>query len=132
MITVTAEKKNRDKALAQASQRRSSSSSESMDVDDTDIDTLEIKGLSDTGASSSDEDGSKRKRRPQESSPSENVRTGKRPSLTPLPPPGMMDPASVTDKDLSQLVVFQDNKALMFTVIGLLALQVPLYIKSLR
>ncbi|GJJ78040.1 arginyl-tRNA---protein transferase [Entomortierella parvispora] len=115
MITVTAEKKNREKVLAQASQRRSSSSSESMDVDETDINTLDVKGLSDTGASSSDEDGTKRKRRPHESSPGENTRTGKRPSLTPLPPPGMMDPALVTDKDLSQLVVFQDNKALMLT-----------------
>jgi len=132
MITVTAEKKNRDKVLAQASQRRPSSSSESMDVDETDLETLEVKALSDNGASSSDEDGSKRKRRPQESSPGENARTGKRPSLTPLPPPGMMDPASVTDKDLSQLVVFQDNKALMLTVTRLLALQVPLYINGLR
>lgn len=120
MITMTAEKKMREKILAQASQRRSSSSSEHMEVDDTDVDSLEIKGQSDAGASSSDEDGSKRKRRPQESSVGEHARTGKRPSLTLLPPPGMMDPAEVTDKDLSQLVVFQDNKALMLTVIGFL------------
>ncbi|KAI1319282.1 Arginyl-tRNA--protein transferase 1 [Mortierella claussenii] len=56
------------------------------------------------------------------SSPSEYMRGGKRPSLTPppstlssLPPPGMMNPEDVSDQDLSQLVVFKDDKAMMLT-----------------
>ncbi|KAG0045203.1 Arginyl-tRNA--protein transferase 1 [Gryganskiella cystojenkinii] len=115
MITVSAEKKRREKALELASYRRSSSSSENMDVDDSDVESLGIKGQSDTGASSSDEDGVKRKRGPPESAATDYIRSGKRASLTPLPPPGMMDPDMVTEKELSQLVVFQDNKALMLT-----------------
>lgn len=71
----------------------------------------------------SGEEGYKRKR-PQDGSPapSEYARSGKRPSLTPpptpslLPPPGMMNPADVTDQDLSQLVVFQGDKAMMLIV----------------
>ena len=73
--------------------------------------------------SGSDEERHKRKRAQEGSpAPSEYMRSGKRPSLTSLPPmsslppPGMMNPDDVTDQNLSQLVIFKGDKAMMLTV----------------
>jgi hypothetical protein len=96
-----------------------------METDPVDIEALGIREQHEQGSGSSDEEGfvyNKRKR-PQDGSPAplEYMRSGKRPSLTPsplssLPPPGMMNPDDVTIQDLSQIVVFQDDKAMMLTV----------------
>ncbi|KAG0291223.1 Arginyl-tRNA--protein transferase 1 [Dissophora globulifera] len=82
-----------------------------------------------SGFVGSDQEGHpSRKRQRQEgaSMPSEDMRSGKRPSWTPppphsltagssLPPPGMMNPDDVTEQDLSQLVVFQGDQAMKLT-----------------
>lgn len=93
-----------------------------VDLDSHDVEALGVRELLNQGTgnnANSDEDGHKRKRSADSSI--EVMRSGKRPSLTPpplstLPPPGMMNPEDVTDQELSQLVVFQDDRAMMLSV----------------
>ncbi|KAF9432649.1 Arginyl-tRNA--protein transferase 1 [Entomortierella beljakovae] len=117
LITMVAEKKAREKSSKMAHGKQTDDCT--MDTDPTIVDTLAAQGNTSGGC---DEESYKRKR-PQDGSPapSEFTRNRKRPSLTPppvsstLPPPGMMDPNNVTDHDLSQLVIFQANEAMMLT-----------------
>ncbi|KAF9183158.1 Arginyl-tRNA--protein transferase 1 [Haplosporangium sp. Z 11] len=122
LITMAVERRAREKARKLAISPISPAPAETslMDVDSSDIEALGVQERNEDG--SSDEEGHKRKRSQHEQlTPSESLRCRKRPSLTPppptssLPPPGMMNPEDVTDQDLSQLVVFQDDKAMMFT-----------------
>ncbi|KAF9175141.1 Arginyl-tRNA--protein transferase 1, partial [Mortierella sp. AD010] len=125
LITMVAEKRAREKTKETLPKADTEGQVEScpMETDAPAIDTLGIhEQRRVSGSGSSDEESYKRKR-PQDGSPapSEYMRSGKRPSLTPpptsphLPPPGMMNPDDVSDKDLSQLVVFQGDKAMMLT-----------------
>ncbi|KAF8954787.1 Arginyl-tRNA--protein transferase 1 [Entomortierella lignicola] len=120
LITMVAEQKAREKIMGSSSKAvEEQTDTYSME---TDTPMTNASGIQEHRESGSDEEGCKRKR-PQDGSPapSEYMRSGKRPSLTPppmsslLPPPGMMDPNNVTDQDLSQLVIFQREKAMMLT-----------------
>ncbi|KAF9103736.1 Arginyl-tRNA--protein transferase 1 [Mortierella sp. GBA35] len=126
LITMAAERRAREKL--QGSKGLSPSyDSGPMEEDSTDaVEGLRVQvrvnHTSSSNSNSGDEEGHKRKRSEEIShTPTEFVRNGKRPSLTPppsdsfLPPPGMMNPDNVTDRDLSQLVVFQGDRALMLT-----------------
>ncbi|KAF9920731.1 Arginyl-tRNA--protein transferase 1 [Linnemannia zychae] len=110
LITMVAEKRAREKSL-QGFQNEIDLTGEGLNTRDQIDHELSI-----------DDDGHKRKRSDDISyTPKELMRSGKRPSLTPPPsnlfssPPGMMNPDNVTDHDLSQLVVFQGDRALMLT-----------------
>ncbi|KAF8925864.1 Arginyl-tRNA--protein transferase 1 [Dissophora ornata] len=120
LITMAAERRAREKTRERTPLilRKDSCS---METDVSEVESLGIPEQREHGLGSGDEEGYKRKR-PQDGlfTPSEHLRSGKRPSLTPppmssLPPPGMMNPDDVTDQDLSQLVVFQGDQALMLT-----------------
>ncbi|KAF9199760.1 Arginyl-tRNA--protein transferase 1 [Haplosporangium sp. Z 27] len=121
LITMVAEQRAREKIMGSSSKAvEEQTDTYSME---TDTPMTNASGIQEHHRESgSDEEGCKRKR-PQDGSPapSEYMRSGKRPSLTPppmsslLPPPGMMDPNNVTDQDLSQLVIFQGEKAMMLT-----------------
>ncbi|KAG0276453.1 Arginyl-tRNA--protein transferase 1, partial [Linnemannia gamsii] len=125
LITMAAERRAREKSRGSKGFSPSSNDSGHMELDsstDTDIEGLSVQDHADHALSSSDEEGHKRKRSEEFShTPKELMRSGKRPSLTPppsdsvLPPPGMMSPDDVTDRDLSQLVVFQGDRASMLT-----------------
>jgi len=126
LITMAAERRAREKSHgSKRSTPSSNDDSSPMELDSSsDLEGLRVQELADYTLSSCDDEGHKRKRSSSVSSytPTEVMRSGKRPSLTPppsdslLPPPGMMDPDDVTDRDLSQLVVFQGDHALMLTV----------------
>ncbi|KAF9143659.1 Arginyl-tRNA--protein transferase 1 [Mortierella sp. GBA39] len=125
LITMAAERRAREKSSGSKGSSPSSSDSGHMELDSST--EVEVEGLSaqnhpDHALNSSDEEGHKRKRSNEFShTPKELMRSGKRPSLTSpssdslLPPPGMMNPDDVTDRDLSQLVVFQGDRATMLT-----------------
>ncbi|KAG0197610.1 Arginyl-tRNA--protein transferase 1 [Mortierella sp. GBA30] len=117
LITIAAERKARGKPTYS-----SPPSSSPMELDPYGIEGLGVREHpAYRSLGSSDEDGHKRKRSEDGPTvPLEAVRSGKRPSLTPSPPsppppPGMMDPHGVSDQDLSQLVVFQGDRAMMLT-----------------
>ncbi|KAG0014566.1 Arginyl-tRNA--protein transferase 1 [Podila clonocystis] len=113
LITMVAEKRIKSK--------EHSEQASPMDVDDQDmVDSLQVQDRD--HSESIDNDGNhKRKRDPDSLRSMDYVRSGKRPSLTPPltstppPPPGMMDPNEVTNSDLSQLVIFEQGKAMMLT-----------------
>ncbi|KAG9066307.1 Arginyl-tRNA--protein transferase 1 [Linnemannia hyalina] len=125
LITMAAERRAREKSSGSKGSSPSSNDCSHMELDSST--EVEVEGLSaqnhlDHALSSSDEEGHKRKRSNEFShTPKELMRSGKRPSLTSpssdslLPPPGMMNPDDVTDRDLSQLVVFQGDRATMLT-----------------
>lgn len=123
---MAAERRAREKSRGSKGSSPCSNDSGHMELDsltETDVEGLSVQDHSDHALSSSDEEGHKRKRSEEFShTPKELMRSGKRPSLTPppsdsvLPPPGMMNPDDVTDHDLSQLVVFQGDRASMLTV----------------
>ncbi|KAK3808653.1 MAG: arginine-tRNA-protein transferase [Benniella sp.] len=123
LITMAAEKRAREKTK-ESSPPTVQIDSCPMETDTSDVEASGIREQHEQGSGSSDEDGfvyNKRKR-PQDGSPapSEYMRSGKRPSLTPpplssLPPPGMMNPEDVTIQDLAQIVVFQNDRAMMLT-----------------
>ncbi|KAF9981865.1 Arginyl-tRNA--protein transferase 1 [Modicella reniformis] len=141
LITITAEKRAREKTstIKEEQQRVAVDDNRSSccPMETEDAPDIEALGIREPPPShSSDEEGggeregegfsyNKRKRSLQDGSPapSEYMRSGKRPSLTPppgpplslLPPPGMMNPDDVTDQDLSQIVVFQNDNAMMLT-----------------
>ncbi|KAF9576243.1 Arginyl-tRNA--protein transferase 1 [Mortierella alpina] len=127
LITIEAERKARIKSKDphHSDITTTSTTGCTMDVDlNLDSDDVESLGVREhfnegmSSNSSGDEDGHKRKRSADSST--EAMRSGKRPSLTPpppscLPPPGMMNPDDVTEQDLSQLVVFQGDRAMMLS-----------------
>ncbi|CAO3570125.1 unnamed protein product [Mortierella alpina] len=125
LITIEAERKARIKSKDSHPSASTNASTAAcpmdLDLDSEDIEALGVREHSNDGMDnsiSSDEDGHKRKRSADSST--EAMRSGKRPSLTPpppstLPPPGMMDPEDVTDRELSQLVVFQGDRAMMLS-----------------
>ncbi|KAF9130568.1 Arginyl-tRNA--protein transferase 1 [Mortierella sp. 14UC] len=133
LITMAAERRAREKSQGSKGLSPSSNQSGQMEVDSTnDAEGLGAQDQNDHAlgnskngnaiSNSSDEEGHKRKRSEDIlHTPKELMRSGKRPSLTPppsdslLPPPGMMNPDDVTDRDLSQLVVFQGDRASMLT-----------------
>ncbi|KAK3842017.1 MAG: arginine-tRNA-protein transferase [Linnemannia gamsii] len=128
LITMAAERRAREKSQSSKGSSPSSNESGHMEVDLTsDAERVGAQdhsnqGLGNSNNSISDEEGHKRKRSDDISlTPKELMRGGKRPSLTPppsdslLPPPGMMNPDDVTDRNLSQLVVFQGDHASMLT-----------------
>ncbi|KAG9321465.1 hypothetical protein KVV02_003592 [Mortierella alpina] len=125
LITIEAERKARIKSKvfyhSAATNPSTTTCPMELDLDSDDIEALGVRNLLNDGMgsnTSSDEDGHKRKRSADSST--EAMRSGKRPSLTPpplpsLPPPGMMNPDDVTDQELSQLVVFQGDQAMMLS-----------------
>jgi hypothetical protein len=126
LITMAAERRAREKSQGSKGSSPSFNDSGHMELDsstETDVEGLSVQDYTDHALSSSDEEGHKRKRSEEFShTPKEFMRSGKRPSLTPppsdsvLPPFGMMNPDDVTDRDLSQLVIFQGDRASMLTV----------------
>ncbi|KAG0040036.1 Arginyl-tRNA--protein transferase 1 [Podila clonocystis] len=111
LITMVAEKRIKSK--------EHSEQASPMDVDDQDmVDSLQVQDRD--HSESTDNDGNHKRKRDADSLRSmDYMRSGKRPSLTPplasTPPPGMMDPNEVTNSDLSQLVIFEQGKAMMLT-----------------
>lgn len=126
LITMAAERRAREMSRGSKGSSPSSNDSGHMELDSStegEVEGLSVQDHLDHVLSSSDDEGHKRKRSNEFShTPKELMRSGKRPSLTPppsdsfLPPPGMMNPDDVTDYDLSQLVVFQGDRASMLTV----------------